>query len=385
MQQFTKGIWHRKLTHLQKNKSLGEGIPFAKLVQLAKAEQVTEDLESSLLDKLEQKGTPLESSWVKRAKKRAKQKHLSSLIADGLIDYTEELNWRKGMSFEDDLLFKGFLGMTKCMSSLTITKDKVTSRYCGHRLCLVCSNIRTGKMLNRFEATYKEKFTDPHFVTLTAPNVPPDKLGQEVKKYLAVYDEIRRTIRAYLQRRKEPYRLCALRKLEITWNKQRNDYHPHLHLIVNDEFLANEFRRLWLDKMPEANLKAQHIEKANEKSLKEVFKYVTKFFTEDKKTKKLKIYPPQVLYQITQALYRVRTFGTINLPKEITEIEADPIQEDNALEGLIQPDKPILYTYVGSPHWNWYEADPDSLNADPLVPEYDSKSKRLIRDFYNSG
>lgn len=81
----------------------------------------------------------------------------------------------------------------------------------------------------------------------------------------------------------------------------------------------------------------------------------------------------------------MRTFGTINLPKEITEIEADPIQEDNALEGLIQPDKPILYTYVGSPHWNWYEADPDSLNANPLVPEYDTKSKRLIRDFYNSG
>ncbi len=362
-----------------------EGIPLSKLVQLAVVEQQTKRLESALLDKLEQKGTPTADAWAKKAKKRAKQKHLSTLIAEGLIDYTQEVNWRKGLSFDDDPLFKGFIGMTKCMSSLSVQKSKVISRYCGHRLCPICSNIRTGKMLNRFEATFKEKFNDAWFVTLTAPNVSEDYLGQEVKKYLAIYDEIRRTLRAYFQRRNETHRLRALRKLEITWSKTRDDYHPHFHLIVNEEFIAKEFKRLWLDKVPEASPLAQDVRKADETSQKELFKYVTKFFTKDKKTNKLKIYPPKVLYTITKSLYKVRTFGTINLPKEILEIESSPIQDDDALVGIIEPNDPILYTYVGSPHWNWYEANPDSLNADPLVPEYDNKEKRLIRNFYNSG
>ena len=140
-------------------------------------------MEAALLDKLEQKGTPPSKLGIQKFKKRAKQKHLSYLIAKDLVEYTELKCIAERKHLDADKLVRGFANMSGCCSTLEVTKDQVRSTYCGHRLCLVCSNIRTGKMLNRFEPIFATEFPDPWFITLSRPNVSRDKVVKNNKSY----------------------------------------------------------------------------------------------------------------------------------------------------------------------------------------------------------
>src|SRR5699024_12465522 len=64
------------------------------------------------------------------------------------------------------------------------------------------------------------------FLTLTAPNVKADELDDEIKHYnksfqrLMQRKEVKSAVKGYV------------RKLEVTYNKERDDYHPHLHVIL---------------------------------------------------------------------------------------------------------------------------------------------------------
>lgn len=64
------------------------------------------------------------------------------------------------------------------------------------------------------------------FLTLTAPNVPAEELEDEIKDYnhsfkkLMERKEIKKIVKGYA------------RKLEITYNEERDDYHPHFHVLI---------------------------------------------------------------------------------------------------------------------------------------------------------
>lgn len=350
----------------------------AELYRRALQEQATERVEAALLDKLEQKDTPPSKLGIQKFKKRAKQKHLSYLIAQDLVCYTELKCIKERKYLEADKLVKGFANMFGCCSTLEVTKDQVRSTYCGHRLCLVCSNIRTGKMLNRFEPVFATEFPDPWFVTLSRPNVPADKLGQEVGEYLENLTKVVKTVKAWLIRQGRKDELKGLRKLEITYNAKEDTYHPHLHLVINDKQIAEEFLRLWLRLNPTAlMLKGNKIDKADMGSLKELFKYITKFYSKDKRTGTLKLYPAQALYTIVEALYRRRTFGAYQIE---FESEEDEIPSTQPVEGLIESADPVRYFYQ-SGHWNWFEVGSDSIT--PLVPDYGPKERADISRLWN--
>lgn len=350
----------------------------AELYRRALQEQATERVESALLDKLEQKGTPPSKLGIQKFKKRAKQKHLSYLIAKDLVEYTELKCIAERKYLEADKLVRGFANMSGCCSTLEVTKDQVRSTYCGHRLCLVCSNIRTGKMLNRFEPIFATEFPDPWFITLSRPNVSRDKLGQEVGEYLENLTKVIKAIKAWLIRQGRKDELKGLRKLEVTWNEKENTYHPHLHLVVNDKLIAEEFLRLWMRLNPSASPKANKIFQANEGSLKELFKYLTKFYSKDKRTGTLKLYPAEVLYTIVEALYRRRTFGAYQVD---FESEEDEIPSTQPVEGLIESAEPVRYFYQAYGHWNWFEVDSESVI--PLVAEYGPKERADITRLWN--
>lgn len=81
----------------------------------------------------------------------------------------------------------------------------------------------------------KEEHKDFIFLTLTAPNVPADELDDEIKRYnhafkkLMERQEVKKIVKGYA------------RKLEITYNEERNDYHPHFHVLiaVNKSYFTN--------------------------------------------------------------------------------------------------------------------------------------------------
>ncbi|WP_235044485.1 MULTISPECIES: protein rep [Fusobacterium] len=64
------------------------------------------------------------------------------------------------------------------------------------------------------------------FLTLTVPNVAGDELVRELNKQ---YEAIQR-----LTKRKEFKAVSKgyVRKTEITYNQERNDFHPHIHMLI---------------------------------------------------------------------------------------------------------------------------------------------------------
>lgn len=66
------------------------------------------------------------------------------------------------------------------------------------------------------------------FLTLTAPNVRAEELTKEISRYNLAFKN--------LCKRDEVARILKdngyIRKLEITYNKNRNDYHTHIHALI---------------------------------------------------------------------------------------------------------------------------------------------------------
>ena len=64
------------------------------------------------------------------------------------------------------------------------------------------------------------------FLTLTAPSVSGERLRDEIDDYAASFKRL--TKLKEFQAINKGY----IRKLEITYNKKRNDYHPHYHILI---------------------------------------------------------------------------------------------------------------------------------------------------------
>jgi hypothetical protein len=111
--------------------------------------------------------------------------------------------------------------------------------------------------------------SDPQFLTLTIPNVSALELRDTVKT-------MGKTIRKIQDNRRKAHLplITGVRKLECTYNVDRNNYHPHYHFIIDSEQIANEVINEWLIFYPNATIKAQKTVTATD--CKELFKYFTK-------------------------------------------------------------------------------------------------------------
>jgi plasmid rolling circle replication initiator protein Rep len=289
------------------------------------------------LDKLGQLVTPLISNTLE---KRAKTKHFGTKMAISLANLESPLK-------------KGYWSTYHCSEVIKIEGQKAVSKFCDRRWCPTCSRIRTGKMLNRFLPVFETEFKDPYFVTLTTPNVKGIYLKSDVDYYLKTYGNLVRTIKQGLKRKgQKPQDFKSVKKLEITWNNRTDTYHPHLHILVNSKTQAEEIRRLWLRSNTDAVMDAQNIKQADQGSLKELFKYITKLTYNDPISGKKVLYPTKVLDTIFQSIHGRRTFETYNIPDVINEENKIPSTEN--LED-ITPQEPKTYIYETVPYWNWYE------------------------------
>src|SRR5699024_4533287 len=75
------------------------------------------------------------------------------------------------------------------------------------------------------------------FLTLTAPNVKAAELEDEINHYNHSFQK--------LMQRKEVKTIVKgyVRKLEITYNEKRDDYHPHFHVLLAVD--KNYFNNSW--------------------------------------------------------------------------------------------------------------------------------------------
>lgn len=130
-------------------------------------------------------------------------------------------------------------------------KKQVQGKSCKNRFCPFCAWKKARKdayalaiMVKYLQIEHKKEFL---FLTLTAPNVPENELENEIKRFNKAFKN--------MFQKKAVEQICKgyMRKLEITYNKERNDYHPHFHVLIavnksyfkkSDEYLSHE---KWLD------------------------------------------------------------------------------------------------------------------------------------------
>ncbi|MCU9810117.1 protein rep [Paraclostridium sp. AKS46] len=166
------------------------------------------------------------------------------------------------------------------------TKKLHKANFCKNRFCPICAWRQTKKDALKIsiimEFIKKELDLDFIFLTLTAPNVKAENLNEEIKKYNKSFKK--------LAERKEFKKISKgyARKLEITYNQERNDYHPHFHVIIvvnksyfksRDYINKNKFLKLWQECMDDDSITqvdVRRIDTDDKKSISEIAKYGAK-------------------------------------------------------------------------------------------------------------
>lgn len=160
-----------------------------------------------------------------------------------------------------------FLGM---IASVDLKRKKqVQGNSCKNRFCPLCAWKKARKdayvltvMIKYLQVEHEKEFI---FLTLTAPNVSADDLENEIRRFNKAFKN--------LFQRKQVKQICKgyVRKLEITYNKRRNDYHPHFHILiaVNKSYFTDKnyylsqkkWLELWQDCMSDFSITQVHVQK----------------------------------------------------------------------------------------------------------------------------
>jgi len=262
---------------------------------------VKADIFFSSLDTLAQLYTSPPKKAENPFKKRAIAKYKTVELILPLIDL-------------DDTLTKQYWSTFHCCSVLLQDGNKITGKYCNNRWCIVCNRIRTAKLINGYLPAINENIKKPYFVTLTIPNIPEHELKPAI---IEMIKTIRRVTDLFRNRRE--FRLKGIRKIECTYNSRRNDFHPHLHLLIDGEKESRQLIDYWLKSYPDANIEAQDMRPANKDSLIELFKYSTKLIAKTKTEVK-------ALNGVFKALRKKRVFQPIGLKKINVSEDIDTIQ-----------------------------------------------------------
>lgn len=139
------------------------------------------------------------------------------------------------------------LNIKECNTFMLFVADKTLehkklhkANSCKNRFCPMCAWRKARKNALKISVLMQylreEENKEFIFLTLTAPNVKAEELDDEIKHYnksfqrLMQRKEVKNTVRGYV------------RKLEVTYNKERNDYHPHFHviLVVDKQYFNNK-------------------------------------------------------------------------------------------------------------------------------------------------
>lgn len=135
-------------------------------------------------------------------------------FSDSKLDYIQDCSsWNRYLSDEQKEKHKLYM-----------------SNSCKDRFCPVCSKrksrkdiLKTLAIVNYLHDEFNYSFI---FLTLTVPNVKSSELSNSI-------EHIRDSFKRFYQS-KEFFKINKgyMRKLEVTYNKKRDDYHPHLHVLI---------------------------------------------------------------------------------------------------------------------------------------------------------
>lgn len=320
---------------------------------------------SRTLDTLAQLGQngaqPSIEGVADKLRKRARKKYFTVPLATSLAELRSPME-------------QSYRNTIYCAASLSQQDGKITGGYCGNRWCMVCNGIRTAKAFHRYEPilrTWERK----HFLTLTRQNVTAERLADTIKEMIERTQVIKK-----MMRRTDKIKFVALRKLECTYNRHTDEYHPHFHFVVRDALSAKIFLQHWLDLYGEelADPKAQDVKACDDHSLHEMFKYFTKLVTKEKRrgadTGQLDIQsawmPPAALDIIFRAIRGRRTFQPVGfVVAGAKEDETDALDDLAGTPAITRPGESI--------GWEWSQTLTDWVDrqSGECLTGYDPSAK----------
>jgi hypothetical protein len=245
--------------------------------------------------------------------RRAKSKYLTTLLANELTKLNSPIHDKYEQTFF-------------CSHSIQKTGNVCKSTFCKKRWCVICNRIRTAQLMQTYLPTI-ETWKNKQFVTLTIKNVPADKLKPSIvemyKSFAKMKDNLRKTYKT---------KLVGIRKLEITYNKADNEYHPHYHMITEND-KSDFIIKSWLKSFPDASAKAQDSKAADDGSCKELFKYFTKLTSNSSKDKTISVHALDTIFQNISGIRTFQPFGFIaHVP------EPPPKEEEEQAGVIIEPE-----------------------------------------------
>lgn len=259
----------------------------------------------------------------KNLQKRARSKHITNVLATKLADLNSDLK-------------KSYWNSYYCCETLIQQESSVIGKYCNNRWCLTCNRIRTAKLIHGYSETLNQ-LKDKRFVTLTVPNVPADRLKVTLLQMQMSFRRIQKTLRM------RGTSVVGIRKIEVTYNSIRNDFHPHYHLIISGKNVADDVISEWLRHFPDATRQAQDERPGNDHSVMELFKYFTKIVTKNQ----IHVAALDVIFN---TMYGKRTFQPMGIKKNVTE-DVDEIQ--SIVYNDLEPREAI---------WNWMDDATDWID-----------------------
>lgn len=171
------------------------------------------------------------------------------------------------------------------------SKKLISTSSCCVRLCPMCAWRRSLKAYREMRVVFdyvKECEKDYKFIflTLTQKNVKGEQLNEELNRILYAF-------KRFMQLKQiKKITLGFMRSLEITYNREVDTYHPHIHVLVyttnsvykgRNYISQKEYRKIWadlleLDYLPQVNVKQfKPKDKGTEgKELAEMCKYSVK-------------------------------------------------------------------------------------------------------------
>ena len=240
-----------------------------------------------------------------------------------------------------------------CSSVLEQDGNKLRSRFCNNRWCNICNRIRTAKLIKGYGAAI-DSMIDPRFVTLTVPNVPATELRAEIRRMISEF----RKIQELRRKHKKPL-IRGIRKLEVTYNPDLQNFHPHFHFIVEGEAAADELIEDWLDRNTTADSRGQDQREA--KNPIELFKYFAKLTSKSKsdtiiikagKMVRIEYSYPEALDLVFQAIEGTRIIQPIGgikyIKEDIEDLETVVVEDLEPEEALwIYQDRDWVNVYTG--------------------------------------
>lgn len=237
--------------------------------------------------------------------KRARAKYLSYSLANKLLESNPE-----------SYLKQSYVASTFCNSVLIQKGKELTGTYCKNRWCAVCNRIRTAVLINGYEPIIR-KLDNPQFVTLTKQTVVSGKLKESIK---FMCDSFRKILQSREGRRRK---IRGVRKAECTV-RPNGHYHYHFHVVIEGKDNAQWLVKEWLKSMGSlADAKAQDIRFADEKSMKELFKYFTKL-TVKGESKLIDYKRMDLIFNALKGKRVYQPFGGVKpVSEEITEVDSE--------------------------------------------------------------